>query len=173
MPVSYVPLLIPALLVLLPLVLGLKKGRRAFLLSAFAAVVLFSLLLLRVFVPGWILTARAKGGEAKAQYELARWTENYCEQLNTFVFWPCTSDVLGGYAWLEKSAAQDYPPALFALGVRLKYGEHVPEPPNWSGPGGNVFPQPERGQKYIDRALQLGFRPPVHEEYFYWQVYRR
>jgi hypothetical protein len=38
------------------------------------------------------------------------------------------------YAWLEKAAAQDYPPAVWLVGVRLKYGLHVPRPPNWNGP---------------------------------------
>ncbi|MCM3872066.1 MAG: hypothetical protein ND895_15395 [Pyrinomonadaceae bacterium] len=137
--------------------------------SASLVVILF----LAVYAPSWVLTVKANAGDANAQYELARWTENHCEQIGEFVLWPCQADVLGGYAWLEKSAGQEYPPALYAVGVRLKYGEHVPQPPEWSGPGGNVFPQPERGQKKIDRALALGFHPPVEEEYFYWRVYRR
>jgi hypothetical protein len=29
---------------------------------------------------------------------------------------------------------------MYALGVRLKYGDHVPKPPGWTGAAGNVFP---------------------------------
>jgi hypothetical protein len=57
--------------------------------------------------------------------------------------------------------------------VRLKYGDHVPRPPDWDGPGGNHFPQPQRGQLLIDKALRLGYQPTIKEEYFYWQQYRR
>ena len=149
------------------------KGRKAFLIAASVSASLIIIFFLSVYVPGWVLGAKAKAGDAEAQYELARWTEGHCEQIGEVILWPCEPDVLGGYAWLEKSAGQDYPPALFALGVRLKYGDHVPQPPNWSGPGGNVFPQPERGQKLIDRAQALGFRPSVEEQYYYWMVYRR
>jgi hypothetical protein len=59
-------------------------------------------------------------------------------------------------------------------GVRLKYGEHVPKSSGWTGAGGNHFPQPELGQKFIDEALASGFRPlpGVDEEVYYWHVYR-
>ena len=172
MPVSLLPIILPVLLVGVPLLFW-SKGRSAFRGAAAASASLFAALVLYVYAPGWVLTLRANAGEAEAQYELGRWTENHCEQIGRFILWPCESDVLGGYAWLEKSAAQDYPPALYALGVRLKYGEHVPQPPGWTGPGGNVFKQPERGQQYIDRALALGFRPSEEEQYYYWRVYRK
>jgi TPR repeat protein len=117
---------------------------------------------------------QANRGDPVAQYELARWTENHCEQLGSVILWPCEPDVLGGFAWLEKAAAQDYPPAVYLLGVRIKYGEHVPKPPDWNGSAGNAFPQPEKGQKMIDRALQLGFKPPPGDEVsYYMRVYRR
>ncbi len=86
--------------------------------------------------------------------------------------WPVTPEVLGGYAWLEKSAALNYPPAVYAVGVRLKYGDYVPRPEGWTGAAGNHFPQPERGQKMIDQALQLGYVPRIEEQYFYWKEYR-
>jgi hypothetical protein len=63
-------------------------------------------------------------------------------------------------------------PALYTLGVRLKYGHHVPEPANWKGPAGNVFPRPDKGQPLIDRARRLGYRPPGREEWHYMEVYR-
>jgi TPR repeat protein len=81
---------------------------------------------------------------------------------------------LGGYTWLAKAAAQDYPPAVWLVGVRLKYGILVPMPKDWNGPGGNVFPQPERGQQMIDHAVNdLGFKPTTNEESYYFQHYRR
>jgi hypothetical protein len=61
---------------------------------------------------------------------------------------------------------------LYALGVRLKHGIHVPRPANWTGPSGNVFEQPDLGQSYIDKAFELGYKPKVDEESYYWQVYR-
>jgi hypothetical protein len=159
-------------LIAIPL-LFLVRGRKAFLIAAAGSASVVILLALLVYVPGWVLLVRANGGDLQAQYEAARWTENHCEHLQHFILWPCESDVLGGYALLERAAARDYPPALWLVGVRLKYGIHVPRPPDWTGPGGNVFPQPERGQKMIERAIQLGFQPPADEEGYYWQVYRK
>lgn len=115
---------------------------------------------------------KANRGDPAAKYGLARWTERHDEQIGEFILWPFSPDVLGGYAWLEKAAAADYPPAIYAVGVRLKHGNHVPRPPNWNGPDGNVFPQPQRGQVLIDKAVQLGYQPMIEEEYFYWQQYR-
>ena len=95
------------------------------------------------------------------------------DQIGEFVLWPFSPDVLGGYALLKKAAALDYPPAVYAVGVRLKHGDHVPRPPSWNGPAGNHFPQPERGQVLIDKAIQLGYEPSIKEEHFYWQQYRK
>ena len=130
------------------------------------------LILLPFYIPGWILMVKARGGNPQTQYQLARWYEDHCEAIQYWLLWPCQPDVLSGYAWLEKAAQQDYPVAVYTLGVRLKYGHHVPRPPNWTGPAGNVFPQPARGQALIDRALQLGYRPPTTEELHYMKVYR-
>src|SRR5437588_251958 len=85
---------------------------------------------------------RPHRGDPAAQYELARWTENHCERLGSIILWPCQPDVLSRFAWLEKAAAQDYPPAVYLVGVRLMHGEHIPKPPDWTGPAGNHFPQP-------------------------------
>lgn len=60
-----------------------------------------------------------------------------------------------------------------ALGIRLKYGMFVPKPNDWNGPAGNVFPQPERGQEWIDRAIRGGYQPTTQEEWYYWQVFRK
>jgi hypothetical protein len=35
-----------------------------------------------------------------------------------------------------------------------------------------VFEQPDLGQSYIDKAFELGYKPKVDEESYYWQVYR-
>ncbi len=172
MPVSFLPCIFPMLLVCVPL-LFLAKGRKPFLRATSASASVLVLLFLWVYVPGWVLMVKADRGDAAAMYELARWTENHDEQVGAFVLWPVSPDVLGGYAWLEKAAALDYPPAVYAVGVRLKHGDHVPQPRDWNGPAGNHFPQPARGQTLIDKALRLGYQPTIEEEYFYWQQYRK
>jgi len=173
MPVSFLPCITPLLLIGVPLLL-LFKSRRAAKIGAICSACALGLLLLIVYVPGWWLYAKAVRGDAAAQYRYAQWTENHSEQVGSIILWPFEPDVLGGYEWLEKAAAQDYPAAVWLLGVRLKHGMHVPEPAGWTGPAGNVFPQPERGQAMIDRAVnQLGYKPPASEDAFYWQHYRR
>lgn len=172
MPVSFLPLI--TWIVILAFLIGCAfRGRKAFCTAAIVSAVIVGGILLAVYVPGWLLLARAKNGEPASQYEYARWMENHSEQINAILLWPESPDVLGGYQWLKKAADQEYPPALFAIGVRLKYGMHVPRPLNWDGPGGNVFRQPDRGQHFIDRAHELGYKEPVAEESFYWQHYRR
>jgi hypothetical protein len=172
MPVSFLSCITPLLLLGVPLLLLFKSGRAAA-WAAGVSVCLLALFLLSVYIPGWSLHAKAAKGNPVAQYEYAQWLENHSEQLVAVIPWPSEPDVLGGYAWLEKAAAQNYPPAVWLVGVRLKQGMFVPEPPAWTGPGGNVFPQPERGQAMIDRAVnQLGYRPPASEDTFYFQRYR-
>lgn len=173
MPVSYLPCITPLLLVGVPLLL-LAKGRRAATVASVVSATLLCAFLLAVYVPGWWLHAKAARGDPAAQYAYAQWLENHSEELGAILPWPAEPDVLGGYAWLEKAAAQNYPPAVWLVGVRLKEGTFVPEPPGWTGPAGNVFPQPQRGQPMIDRAVkQLGYRPPGSEDTFYWQHYRQ
>ena len=172
MPVSFLPLI--TWIVILAFVIGSAfRGRKAFCRAAIVSAIIVGFILLAVYVPGWILWVRAANGDPQSQYEYARWTENHSEQVNTIILWPESPDVLGGYRWLKKAADQEYPPALFAIGVRLKYGMHVPQPPDWDGPGGNVFRQPDRGQQFIDHAHELGYKESVDEESFYWQRYRR
>lgn len=173
MPVSYLPCVTPLLLLAIPLLCAVR-GRKALLVGLSISIGLFALMFLCVYMPGWVLMPAAHRGDPEAQYNLARWTENHCEQVGSIILWPCEPDVLGGFAWLEKAAAQDYPPAVYLVGVRLKHGEHVPRPPGWEGPAGNHFPQPEKGQPLIDRALKLGFVPPPGDEVsYYMRVYRR
>ncbi len=172
MPVSFLPL-ITWLAIFAFLIANASRGKKPFWKATVACVVLVMLIVLAVYGPGWLLWARASNGDPASQYEYARWTENHSEQINAVLLWPAFPDVLGGYRWLQKSADQEYPPALFAIGVRLKYGIHVPQPADWNGPGGNVFPQPDRGQHFIDRAHELGYKEPTDEESFYWQHYRR
>jgi len=171
MPVSPIPCVTPLLLVAVPL-LFLLRGKKPFLIASACSITLLILLLLPFYIPGWILILKERGGNPEAQYELARWHENHCGAIQEWLLWPCEPDVLAGYAWLEKAADQDYPPALYTIGVRLKYGQHVPRPANWSGPAGNVFPQPAKGQALIDRALELGYKPQTKEEFHYMSVYR-
>jgi hypothetical protein len=169
MPVSLFPLIFPLLLIVVPL-LFLLKSPKAFLVAAAISGGLLTALFLWVYVPGWILMARANGDPA-AMYELARWTEKHDNQIGEFILWPLSPDQMGGYDWLRKAAALDSPPAVYAVGVRLKYGIGVPRPPGWDGPEVNFFPQPKRGQALIDRAIGLGYQPVVDEESFYLKQY--
>ena len=172
MPVSFLPLIFPALIIGVPL-LFLTQGPKPFLWAASVSASILLLLFFWVYVPGCMLMLKTNRGDPAAMYELARWTENHDDQIGEFILWPVASDVLGGYEWLEKAAALDYPPAVYAVGVRLKHGYHVPRPSGWSGPSGNHFPQMKRGQALIDRAIQLGYQPTIKEELFYWQQYRK
>lgn len=172
MPVSLLPLIDSLFLVGIPAAIFLMRQRRAAKTALALSIGFLLMLLLWVYVPGWVLMVHAYEGDAKSQYKLAKWCENHSEEMGGLILWPIEPDVLGGYAWLEEAARQDYPPALYAVGVRLKYGLHVPRPANWKGPAGNVFEQPEKGQPYIDKAISLGYKPQVDEQYFYWHVYR-
>ncbi len=105
MPVSYLPCIMPLVLIGVPL-LCLIRGRRAFFVACVVSAAILAAVLLSVFVPGWIMGAKARDGDPAAKYEFARWTENHCEDLGSIILWPCTPDVLGGFTWLEKAAAQ-------------------------------------------------------------------
>lgn len=172
MPVSFIPLITVAVFgasLLWFICLRSKESVRTF--SVVAG--LLCLVLLWNFVPGGVYWLRTHAGDASAMYELARWTESHDEDIGEIVLWPFQPNVLGGYRWLEQAAALKHPPSLYAVGVRLKHGIFVPEPPNWTGPGGNVFEQPERGQPLIDEAIRLGYQPKTSEEHFYFGEYRR
>jgi hypothetical protein len=172
MPVSFVPVIVLVILILVPplcLFKSLPAARNAAIVSA----TIVALILLRSFIPGGLLFIRASFGSLPAQYEFARWRERYCEEIGELIVCPCEPDVPGGFSSLEFAAAKGYAPAIYALGVRLKHGVFVPRPENWTGPGGNIFPQPERGQPLIDEALRLGYQPQGPEERFYWQEFRK
>ncbi|NNM86561.1 MAG: hypothetical protein HKL96_12500 [Phycisphaerales bacterium] len=172
MPVSWLPIITPFLCIAVPLLL-LLKSKRAALIAAGVAVVLLAAFILSVYGPGWWWQYRADRGDPVAEYRYAQWLENHSEQMWEVIPWWGSPDVLGGYAWLKKAAAQNYPPAVWLVGERLKHGEFVPQPA-WSVPAGNVYAQPERGQRLIDHAIHdLGFKPPCKGEVYYWQYYRR
>ena len=172
MPVSYFPLLFAAVLIGLPLVTW-RFGSRKHAARVFGSCCLVLALLMGwVFLPGLAHSIGARAGTPRAQYEYARWLENHCSLLQAWLPVPCDCDVESGYLWLERAAEGDYTPAIYMLGVRLKYGIHVPRPEDWSGPGGNTFPQPERGQVLIDEALKRGFRPRASEASEYFKAFR-
>jgi hypothetical protein len=165
-PVSFLPFL--TWLVILVCVTGSAFwSRKAFAWSVLASAGFVVLVVVTVHLPGWLLRSAAVDGDPESQYEYARWVENRSEKMNSILVWPDAPDVLGGYQWLERAARQDYPPAVFTVGVRLKYGMHVRRPAGWSGPSGNIFRQPELGQRYIDRARELGFTRYADDSSFY------
>ena len=172
MPVSPLPLVLPIIFIVL-LIRGALRGKRTFLRAIGIVVGITAVVTLPFYIPGWWFMLRGSSNNGAAMYQLARWHENHCEKIGALILWPCTPNVEAGYRALERSGATGYTPAIYALGVRLKYGDHVPKPPGWTGPGGNVFDQPERGQPLIDQALRAGFTPTVEERLFYWQVFRK
>lgn len=173
MPINPLPLLTTLLLLGVPAFFLVTRQRRRFVRSVLVGGAFVAVVFLWVSVPGWVLMVRAHFGSAPAAYELARWTEKRAEQLGTVLLWPEEPDVLGGYARLERAAALDYPPAVYALGVRLKHGLHVPDPSGAPTRAGRVYEQPERGQELIDKALRMGFQPTYTETGFYWREYRK
>src|SRR5262245_1662377 len=174
MPVSPIPCFTAIFFLLIPLI-GVRKGRKGFLVGIVIDSIIVLVIALAFYIPGWVLYFKANAGDPVSQYEYARWTENHCGNLNAIIIWPCSPDLLGGFAWLEQAAAQDYPPAVYLVGLRLKYGDFVPKPAWWVGPeNGNIFAQPKRGQDMIDRALKLGYKPrPGDERSYYARVFRR
>jgi len=155
------------------LIYGAIGGWRRFLKTLVGTALIVGAILTPFFISGMSLKLQATSGDSKAQYRYARWLENTSESIGAIMLWPFSPDVLGGYEWLRKSAEGGFIPAIYVQGIRLKHGIHVPEPVGWSGPGGNVFPQPEKGQKLIDKAVSLGFPiPHITEESYYWHFYR-
>ena len=173
MPVSYLPLLFLIFAIVFPLLMIGVFGKRGLGIGIGLPGVVVLAFYLKVYLPSWVLRVEANRGDPAALYRLARWTENHGDELRELLPSGGEPDVIGGFRLLEKAAAKDYPPAVWLVGVRLKYGMHVPQPPDWKGPRGNVFPQPANGQKMIDRARKLGFKPPDEEETYYWTVYRK
>lgn len=171
MPVSFLPLLLPVI-ALGALVISAFKGIKFFLATvACVAVVIIGILSI-FYIPGIYYFMKASSGVPSDQYRYARWLENHSDAINQWILWPVEPKVLEGYHWIDRAAESGYTPAIYIKGIRLKYGEHVPMPPNWNGAGGNVFPQPDVGQPFIDQALKLGFKPSVAEDSYYWRVYR-
>lgn len=173
MPVSYFPLAFAAALIGAPCFAWCFGSRKHAARITGVCCAVIATVFGGVFLPGLMHAVGAKAGAPRAQYEYARWLENHCTALQTWLPIPCNSDVEAGYLWLERAAENNYTPAIYILGVRLKYGIHVPRPKDWSGPGGNTFPQPERGQVLMDEALSRGFRPRVTEAAAYYQSFRR
>ena len=69
MPVSFMPLIFPALLIGVPL-LFLAKGRKPFLRATAVSASIVLLLFLWVYVPGWGLMWKANRGDPAAMYDL-------------------------------------------------------------------------------------------------------
>jgi hypothetical protein len=84
MPVRYLPCATWLLLIGGPL-LFLARGRKSFVIALAVSLSIVVLLYLWVYVPGWVLMSKAAGGDPRAQYELARWAENHCEQMQAIL----------------------------------------------------------------------------------------
>ncbi len=162
-PVSYFPVFMALLLTVGPVAM-LLKGPLAFFSSLAASVAFLAVLFGWVYITGSLLQIGAMRGDARSQYEYARWVACHRDSICDIIAVPISApNQLESFAWLERAAAQQYPPALWLTGVRLKYGLFVPVPPHWNGPG-DLFPQPKRGQVLIDRAKEFGYMPPTGDE---------
>ena len=168
MPVDYRPLFAILLFVLLPICAAALAGRHAFLITTALEALLFSLVVLSVYGRVIPLVYRARvHSEPAAQYELARWYSNNLIARHT------RPDVTSSFEWLGAAAAGNYPPAMYALGVMYKYGIFVPSQPGSRTGGGNVHPDPAKGQRLIDASIAAGYVPAVPEDAFYNAVFRR
>jgi hypothetical protein len=165
MAVSFLPILVPAVLIVSIIVrLCSKKWHTPATVSIGLCLCIYALVLLLEFGAGLRLRWKADKGDPHAQYEYSRWIECHCERIQSYFIWPCFPDVSGqSFAWLSKAAAQDYPAAMYALGVRLKHNQFVPAD----------TADPRRGVDLIIRARNLGFRPPCDEHLFYYTVFRQ
>lgn len=173
-PVDVMPCVFTILAIAVPVCAPWCAKSRRNRIALFVATIAIPVIIIGgVFAIGCWWRIHAARGDPYSQYKYAQWLERHAEVIGRVFLWPERPDVLGGFTWLQRSASKDYPPALWLVGVRLKYGEHVPRPIDWSGAGGNVFPQPAVGQPLIDRSIQeLGFNPSVHESVYYWEHYR-
>jgi len=172
LPVSYIPCIVPLFLVAVLLVLSHTRPRTAK-VAAFILATILASYLLSVYIPGWVRYAHALKGDPFAEYRYAQWLDIHNGEIsNVILIWPVNRFDYRGFRWLEKAAAQQYPPAVWVVGARLRDGWCVPRPPGWTGPGGGNYPQPERGQAMMDHAVNdLGFRPPADVPQFLYQVY--
>lgn len=174
MPINYWPILITIALPVVPLVLLVCGARRKAWKAAVVSLVYIGLVFGSVFIPGWYLLSRAKAGDPRYQFRAARWCETYVEVLQNFVLWWASSDVEGGLAWLEKAAKQNYPPAVYALGVHLEYG---PVNPEYSTMTISLEEWKQRRQvrsmELISRAIELGYVRTTKDEFYYQLVFRR
>lgn len=175
MPVSILPCITPVVALVFCIVAWRARPREYRLaLLALAAILLLGAPVL-VYTQGLWLRMRASDTNAAGQLRYAKWLESHSETISSFVLWPTSPDVDGGFAWAEKAAINGDAEAMYIVGVRLKYGMFVPRPASATGVGVNVFPQPQAGQMWIDRAIAKGYVPPagIPEEQYYSRVYRR
>ena len=176
MPVNYLPLIFGLVIFIVPVIIIvklilLKDNFRSLLKILLIQSVLLAIIFLFVYLPGYIYMYEAHyKNDPKSQYELSRWYENHADKINSIIMIPflkAECDVKKGFEWLNRSADNEYPEAIYALGIMYKYGIFVPDP-SGRNTGGNYFPQPEKGQQLIDKAIQAGYKPNVKEEDFYY-----
>ncbi len=114
------------------------------------------------FTIGAVQGVRAYQGDAKAMYELARWHESHSGKITVLIPYWNKPNIDDGFKWLHRSASKQFPPAMYCLGVRLKYRILVPIDSI----------DTNEGQSCIDKANRMGFKSVCLEDEFYWQCYR-
>lgn len=172
MPIPYLPLILPAIFIIV-LFVGMRKGKKPFLIVLISEAIVVIAISLPFWLPGLYYAFGAYNGNAKSQFELAKWYETHQEKIGSIYFYPFSPNEEKSFAWLKKSSDNGYLLAEYTLGVRLKMGYGVPRPDTWSGSGGNVFPQPEKGQPLIDLAIKNGFKPTAPESDYYPKLFRQ
>jgi TPR repeat protein len=150
-------------LVVLPVTCSFRSRRNGIIAALFSGGAL-SLILLSIFLPGAWLAWQANRVDLSAMYRYAQWLDNHNSRLAQILLWAPDGDTARSLHWLQKAADQDFVPAIYVVGVRFKNGCGVPRPENWTGPGGNVFAQPEIGQPLIDKAIRMGYVPRYDDE---------
>jgi hypothetical protein len=139
MPVSIFPLVLPIVFIVL-LIRWAIRGKRAFVRAATIVVAIVAVVALPFYIPGWWPMVHISRVNGAALYQLARWHENHCQSVGALILWPCSPDVEAGYRVLERAAAAGYPPAIYALGVRLKVWRVHSGAARLDWPGRQCFP---------------------------------
>ena len=134
-----------------------RQAGRLMLVGAYCAPLCFMLISELVF------RNKARAGDAKAMYDLGRLIECRSEYLAIWYPYPSPPDMSSGLVYLQRSAEAEYPPALYAFGVRLKDDFYI----------SNAGYSKSDGPMFIDKAIAKGFVTVTPEAEYFIKVYRR